>query len=103
MFGWMGRAEARQGGTGDNTARSGAQVRLALYKYDACPYCQRVFRAIDKLEVAVEYRDVRTDVNHRQELRARTGRTSVPCLFIDDEPMFESADIVAWLHEQFSE
>ena len=29
--------------------------------------------------------------------RALTGRATVPMLKIDGEPMFESADIVAWL------
>ena len=103
MFGWLGRTEVRQGGTGENTTRSGEQVYLALYKYDACPFCQRVFRAIDALEISVEYRDIRTDSEHLRTLRDRTGRSSVPCMFIDDEPMFESAEVVAWLHEQFTE
>jgi glutaredoxin len=42
-------------------------------------------------------RDTRLQPEHRQALIARTGRTQVPCLFIDGEPMFESEDIVEWL------
>lgn len=70
---------------------------LALYKYDACPYCQRVLRRIDDLGLEVELRDTLRDPSHRTALRERTGRTQVPCLFVDGEPLFESADIVSWL------
>ena len=30
---------------------------LALYKYDACPYCRRVQRVLDTLDLHVEMRD----------------------------------------------
>jgi glutathione S-transferase len=40
---------------------------------------------------------VRRDRQHRSDLQAHTGRTTVPCLVIDDAHLFESADIVAWL------
>jgi glutaredoxin len=52
---------------------------------------------LDQLGLAVEQRDTRTHPEHRQALREKTGRTQVPCLFIDGEPMFESADIIEWL------
>ena len=72
---------------------------LALYAYDACPYCQRVYRVMAELELDIEKRDTLRDPARRAELRAQTGRTQVPCLFIDGQPLFESADIVAWLRE----
>ena len=70
---------------------------LALYKYDACGFCQRVMRALDELELDVEMRDTMRSSEHRAELVRRTGRTQVPCLIIDEQPLLESADIVAWL------
>ena len=72
---------------------------LALYKYDACPYCRRVQRVLDTLDLHVEMRDTRLHPEHRQALFERTGRTQVPCLFIDGEPKFESEDIVDWLED----
>ncbi len=86
---------AASSGPSDSTTRSGHV--LALYKFDACPYCRRVQRVLDTLDLDVEMRDTRLDPAHRQALFARTGRTQVPCLFIDGEPMFESEDIVVWL------
>ncbi|MEL6344972.1 MAG: glutathione S-transferase N-terminal domain-containing protein [Myxococcota bacterium] len=86
----------------DDAPVKGAHT-LALYKYDSCPYCRRVLRAIDQLGVAdqIEFRDTLMEPKWRQDLRDKTGRTQVPCLFIDGEPLFESADIIDWLNEQY--
>ncbi len=70
---------------------------LTLYQYAACPYCQRVLRALPRLGVDVELKDTRNEPSARRELLDLTGRTQVPCLVIDGKPMFESADILAWL------
>ena len=77
--------------------------QLWLYKFDSCPYCRRVQRTIDTLGISdrIEFRDTRQDPHWRDDLRSRTGRTQVPCLFIDGEAMFESADISAWLRQQY--
>jgi len=70
---------------------------LLLYKFDACPYCRRVLSQISRLGVTVPTRDTARDSGARDELRERTGRTQVPCLFVDGEPLFESSDINVWL------
>lgn len=75
----------------------GEAHELVLYKFDACPYCRRVQRTIDELGLDVQMRDTRRDRAARQEHVQRTGRTQVPCLYIDGEPLFESSDINAWL------
>ena len=86
-------------------------MHLALYKYDSCGYCQRVMRAIDALGLRehIEMRDVLVDPAHRQAVVDARGRGTVPVLRIDREDgtdvewMGESADIVAWLYDQFGE
>ena len=77
---------------------------LVLYKYDACPYCRRVMQLIDKLglEDTIEYRDTRRDPKWRSDLIEQTGRTQVPCLFIDGKAMFESGDINNWLQSNYA-
>lgn len=101
MFAWLRNDSVdRSGGTGDNVV-NGSPQHLALYKFDRCPYCKRVFRAIDRIDVKVEYRDTRTDEAWRRDLMEKTGKTQVPCLFIDDKPLFESADIVAFLSQNY--
>lgn len=70
---------------------------LVLYKFDSCPYCQHVLRSLRELDLEVTQRDTRRDPAAQKALRTATGRTQVPCLFIDGTPLFESRDIVAWL------
>lgn len=70
--------------------------RLQLYYSEYCGYCHRVERAISKFpELNIE----RLDVNqgHRKALFELTGRTQVPCLVIDGQPLLESRDIIQWL------
>ena len=76
---------------------------LVLYSSLTCGYCHRVFAHLDRLGLEVEVRDVRVDPEAYAVLQEKTGRGQVPCLFIDGEPLFESADIMDWLsryHEQ---
>ena len=77
---------------------------LVLYKFDACPYCKRVQKIIDELQIhdQIEMRDTQIYPIWKQDLRKRTGKTQVPCLFIDGTEMFESLDIVAYLKQRFT-
>lgn len=81
----------------------GTPYDLALYAHDGCPYCQRVYRALDALGVEVEMRNTMMDRQHRADLVAATGRGTVPCLFIDGKPMYESQEIVRWLQARKAE
>ncbi len=70
---------------------------LVLYKFNTCPFCRRVLGTLQGLDVEVKLRDTRRDEGAVEELIEKTGRTQVPCLVIDGEPLLESAEIVAWL------
>lgn len=70
---------------------------LELYKFDACPYCQRVMKTIEDKKIKVTYLDIYENTHHMQKLMLITGKKTVPCLFIDGDPMFESLDIIQWL------
>jgi glutaredoxin len=72
---------------------------LDLYYFDACPYCQRVLRIIDKHNIKVNYKDIYEGTSHLQKLLLITGKKTVPCLFIDGDPMHESQDIMNWLEK----
>ena len=73
-------------------------TQYSLYYYDSCPFCARVLRSLNQVKVDVELRNVMSDSNHRSALQQATGRTTVPCLRIDNgtdsEWMFESMDIM---------
>jgi glutaredoxin 3 len=72
---------------------------LKLYYFDACPFCQMVLHEIKKLSVKVDLLNTYEDKSHKEKLIDDTGRKTVPCMYIDEKPMHESSDIIAWLHE----
>jgi glutaredoxin 3 len=73
--------------------------KLELYYFDECPYCQVVLAALAETGVTVEMRNIRRDPKHREKLVSDTGRGTVPCLYVDGEPMHESRDIARWLRD----
>jgi glutaredoxin len=76
--------------------------KLVLYKYDACPFCWYVKSALADLQLTIETRDTRSDPEARRELIETGGKSQVPCLFIDGEPLYESRDIVRYLQNYAS-
>lgn len=74
---------------------------LVLYQFPQCPYCAYVLSEIRRLGISVELRNTRENDHYRKELIQKTGKSQVPCLFINEEPMFESADIVKYLQARF--
>ncbi len=77
--------------------------KLELFYFDSCPFCQIVLRAIDELNIELEYKNIMEDRESLERLMKDTGRRTVPCLYIDNQPMFESADIIAWLQSNASD
>ena len=73
--------------------------KLALYFFPSCPFCQFVLQAIYSLQIKVELINIHEDINARDKLYNDTGRHTVPCLYIDENPMHESSDIIAWLKD----
>lgn len=71
--------------------------KLELFYFDACPYCQIVLQAVEQLSIKVELLDIFSSEEYLSRLISDTGRRTVPCLYIDNKPMHESADIVRWL------
>lgn len=80
-------------------------MKLALYHFDTCPFCLYVRREIDRLGIDIELRDIYGDPQHRRDLVAARGRSTVPVLRITDADgdrwMPESRDIVRWLQATY--
>lgn len=77
---------------------------LDLYYYDACPYCQKVLRAIDRMGIRdkITFKNILQSQEAADTLVRVGGKRQVPCLFIDGAPMYESDDIVTWLTREFA-
>lgn len=81
---------------------------MALYHYQACPFCMKTRRAMTRLSLPIELRDAQHDPVRREELLQGGGEIKVPCLRIAETDgavrwMYESADIIAYLEERFAE
>ncbi len=75
-------------------------MKLELYKFDTCPYCVRVYKAIERLgRTDIEMHDVMKNEDDFKRLMEVGGKDQVPCLFIDGVPMYESLDIIDWLEK----
>ena len=73
-------------------------MKLELFMFDTCPYCQRVIRVLnDSGRTDVELRNIHQDAAAREQLIRVGGKEQVPCLFIDGQPLYESLDIIEWL------
>ncbi len=79
---------------------------MALYQFEACPFCVKVRRAMKRQSVNIELRDAKNDPSHKQALLEGGGRVKVPCLRIEKGDdiiwMYESSDIVAYLEKEFA-
>jgi len=80
---------------------------LALYHFDTCPFCLRVRRAINKLQLCIELRNTHREPRWQAELLAGGGKRTVPCLRIEAPGesihwLYESADIIAYLKGRFA-
>lgn len=76
-------------------------MSLDLYYYEQCPFCYRVLVKIKELglEDNITFKNTLEDPGNAKFHQEKTGRSTVPCLYIDGEPLFESSDILAWLED----
>jgi len=77
-------------------------MKYSLYYHNMCPFCLRVLSVLPGVKENVQKRDVMRNPEFRQQQQKATGRTTVPCLLIEDEQgkeqwMYESADIIRFL------
>ncbi len=66
-----------------------------IYFKDWCPYSQRALRLLDDKGVNYTAIDVTDDVQREREMRERSGRTSVPQIFIGDRHVGGFDDLYA--------
>lgn len=78
----------------------------SLYQFHSCPFCVKVRRAMQRLNLPIELRDAKSDPVFRDELLQQGGKIKAPCLRIERadgvvEWMYESNDIIAYLEKTF--
>ncbi|MND62903.1 Glutaredoxin-2 [compost metagenome] len=79
---------------------------LALYQFNACPFCVKTRRAMHRLNLPITLHDAKNDEAHRAALLAGGGKIKVPCLRIEENGesrwMYESNDIIRYLENRFA-
>jgi glutaredoxin 3 len=62
-------------------------ARVAVYTTKTCPFCVRAKRLLAARGIVYDEIDVGDDATLRAELVVRTGRQTVPQIFIDGDPI----------------
>lgn len=86
-------------------AMDAATAKMALYQFEACPFCVKVRRHMRRHALNIELRDANTNATFEQELINQGGKRKVPCLRIenadgDDTWLYESNDIISFLNRE---
>ncbi len=61
-----------------------AQPDIVMYSASWCPYCARALALLQSKNVQVAVLDVDAEPGRRQEMQARTGRRTVPQIYIGE-------------------
>jgi len=62
-------------------------AHVEIYTTSSCPFCVRAKRLLDARGIDYDEIDVADDPALRADLAKRTGRRTVPQIFIDGEPI----------------
>jgi glutaredoxin 3 len=71
------------------------QPAITMYVTGWCPYCQRASGLLTKKNLAFTQINVDDDAKFRQEMMARSGRRTVPQIFIGDKHIGGCDDLFA--------
>lgn len=66
-----------------------------VYTRPFCPYCIRAKRLLNDQGIAFNEIDIQSNAVAEAEMRTRSGRTSVPQIFIDGHHVGGSDELVA--------
>ena len=69
--------------------------KVVMYVADWCPYCARARSLLASKGIAIEEIDVEAIPGAREEMRARSGRDTVPQIFIGESYVGGSDDLQA--------
>lgn len=68
---------------------------VVMYLKSWCPYCQRARELLRSKQVSVEEIDIESQPQRREEMIRRSGRTTVPQIFIGERHVGGCDDLLA--------
>ncbi len=76
------------------------KTEIRLYTGAYCPYCVRVRRELDRLDL--DYEVVHADADGREEVTRLSGQRKIPILTIGDEVLVDSPHIIRELRKRYA-
>jgi glutathione S-transferase len=79
------------------------QPAITLYRLQACPFCERVVRALDEHDLTYESRFIEPMHSERNVVKRVSGKRTVPAI-VDERTgvtMSESANIVGYVEHTY--
>ena len=58
--------------------------KIEIYTWDTCPFCQRALALLNSKGVNFEQHKIDGDNETRTKISEKSGKTSVPQIFVDD-------------------
>ncbi len=75
-------------------------ARIKLYTGDYCPYCRRVKKELERLNL--DYEAVNADADGRGEVIRLSGQRAIPILTIGDDVLVDSKNIIRQLRARYA-
>lgn len=94
ILGWFSRPTPIERSAQERKFLASEIKRLRVYDYPSCPSSLRLRHTLRRLNLDIQYCDIRKCQVHRDNLLAETGRVHAPCLRIDE------GQGVRWLDDQ---
>jgi glutaredoxin 3 len=76
------------------------KTSIKLYTGSYCPFCRRVKKELDRLEL--DYEAVDADADGRDEVIRLSGQRAIPILTIGDEVLVDSSRIIRELRDRYA-
>jgi glutaredoxin len=76
------------------------KTSIKLYTGSYCPFCRRVKKELDRLEL--DYEAVNADADGRDEVIRLSGQRAIPILTIGDEVLVDSSHIIRELRSRYA-
>ena len=70
-------------------------AKVVIYTKPTCPYCAKALGLLDSKAVDYQVIDISNDAQKQAEMKALSGRHTVPQLFINEQAMGGCDDLFA--------
>lgn len=77
-----------------------SKEKIKLYTGDYCPYCKRVVKELNRLDL--DYEAINADADGRAEVIELSGQRAIPVVTIGDDVLVDSSNIIRELRSRYT-